>query len=115
MLLDNTAQGVYAIAATPFKPDGSVDFDSVDSMTDFYLRCGVTGLTILGIMGEAPKLDAAEALDLSNQVVRRSGIPIIVGVSAPGFAAMRSLARGVMEGGAAGVMIAPPPSLRTEI
>src|ERR1017187_4847182 len=84
MLLDNTAQGVYAIAVTPFKPDGSVDFDSVDSMTDFYLRCGVTGLTILGIMGEAPKLDSAEALDLSNQVVRRSGIPIIVGVSAPG-------------------------------
>ena len=114
MLLDHTAQGVYSIAVTPFKPDGAVDFDSVDSMTDFYLRCGVTGLTILGIMGEAPKLDPAEALEISNRVVRRSGIPIIVGVSAPGFAAMRSLARGVMEGGAAGVMIAPPPSLRTD-
>jgi 4-hydroxy-tetrahydrodipicolinate synthase len=114
MLLDHTAQGVYSIAVTPFKPDGSVDFDSVDSMTNFYLRCGVTGLTILGIMGEAPKLDPAEALEISNRVVRRSGIPIIVGVSAPGFAAMRSLARGVMEGGAAGVMIAPPPSLRTD-
>jgi 4-hydroxy-tetrahydrodipicolinate synthase len=114
MLLDHTAQGVYSIAATPFKPDGSVDFDSVDSMTDFYLGCGVNGLTILGIMGEAPKLDPAEALAISNQVVRRSGLPIIVGVSAPGFAAMRSLAHGVMEGGAAGVMIAPPPSLRTD-
>jgi len=114
MLLDHTAQGVYSIAVTPFKPDGSVDFDSVDSITNFYLRCGVTGLTILGIMGEAPKLDPAEALEISNRVVRRSGIPIIVGVSAPGFAAMRSLARGVMEGGAAGVMIAPPPSLRTD-
>ena len=114
MLLDHTAQGVYSIAVTPFEPDGAVDFDSVDSMTDFYLRCGVTGLTILGIMGEAPKLDPAEALEISNRVVRRSGVPIIVGVSAPGFAAMRSLARGVMEGGAAGVMIAPPPSLRTD-
>lgn len=114
MLLDHTAQGVYSIAATPFRPDGSVDVNSVDSMTDFYLNCGVNGLTILGMMGEAPKLDPAEALAISNQVVRRSGIPIIVGVSAPGFAAMRSLARGVMEGGAAGVMIAPPPSLRTD-
>ena len=83
-------------------------------MTDFYLRCGVTGLTILGIMGEAPKLDPAESLAISNQVVRRSKLPVIVGVSAPGFAAMRSLAQGVMEGGAAGVMIAPPPSLRTD-
>lgn len=114
MLLDHTAQGVFAIAVTPFTPEGEVDYASVDSMTDFYLRSGVTGLTILGIMGEAPKLDPAEALAISNQVVRRSKIPIIVGVSAPGFAAMRSLARGVMEGGAAGVMIAPPPSLRTD-
>jgi 4-hydroxy-tetrahydrodipicolinate synthase len=38
------------------------------------------------------------------------GKPIIVGVSAPGFAAMRSLARQSMDLGAAGVMIAPPPS-----
>ena len=114
MLLDHTAKGVYAIAVTPFKSDGAVDHVSVDRMTDFYLRCGVNGLTILGIMGEAPKLDPAEALAISNQVVRRAGVPIIVGVSAPGFAAMRSLAHSVMEGGAAGVMIAPPPSLRTD-
>jgi len=41
-------------------------------------------------------------------------VPIIVGVSAPGFAAMRSLAHGAMESGAAGVMIAPPSHLRTD-
>ena len=71
MKLDHTAKGVYAIAVTPFKPDGTVDTESVDRMTDFYLSCGVSGLTILGIMGEAPKLDQAEALALSKQVVRR--------------------------------------------
>ena len=114
MLLDHTTQGVFSIAVTPFTPEGAVDYASVDSMTDFYLRAGVSGLTILGIMGEASKLDPAEALAISNQVVRRSKLPIIVGVSAPGFAAMRSLARSVMESGAAGVMIAPPPSLRTD-
>src|ERR1700735_5658556 len=114
MKLDHTANGVYAIAATPFVPDGAVDTESVDRMTHFYLSCGVTGLTILGIMGEAPKLDPAEALAISNQVVRRAGVPVVVGVSAPGFAAMRSLARGVMEDGAAGVMIAPPAALRTD-
>jgi 4-hydroxy-tetrahydrodipicolinate synthase len=114
MKLDHTAKGVYAIAVTPFLPDGAVDTASVDRMTDFYLSCGVDGLTILGIMGEAPKLDPAEALALSAQVVRRANVPVIVGVSAPGFAAMRSLARGVMDAGAAGVMIAPPPALRTD-
>jgi 4-hydroxy-tetrahydrodipicolinate synthase len=41
-------------------------------------------------------------------------LPVIVGVSAPGFAAMRVLARASMDVGAAGVMIAPPNTLRTD-
>lgn len=108
------ASGVFTIAATPFEPDGQLDIASIDRLTDFYLACGVTGLTILGIMGEAGKLEASEAMAVARQVVRRSSVPVIAGVSAPGFAAMRSLARGVMELGAAGVMIAPPPHLRTD-
>ncbi|MET0532415.1 MAG: dihydrodipicolinate synthase family protein [Microvirga sp.] len=114
MKLDHTAAGVYTIAATPFHPDGRLDTESVDRLTDFYIGCGVTGLTILGIMGEAPKLEPEESLAITQQVVKRAGVPVIVGVSAPGFAAMRSLARNVMDIGAAGVMIAPPPSLRTD-
>jgi 4-hydroxy-tetrahydrodipicolinate synthase len=112
--LEANAKGVYAIAVTPFTPDGAVDDSSVDRMTDFYLSCGVSGLTILGMMGEAAKLDPDEALAICIQVVRRASVPVIVGVSAPGFAAMRSLARGAMDAGAAGVMIAPPPALRTD-
>lgn len=114
MKLDHTAKGVYAIAATPFHPDGRLDTVSVDRLTDFYLGCGVSGLTILGIMGEAPKLEPEESLAITRQVVKRAGVPVIVGVSAPGFAAMRSLARSAMDIGAQGVMIAPPPSLRTD-
>jgi 4-hydroxy-tetrahydrodipicolinate synthase len=114
MLLDAIASGVFAIAATPFLPDGALDRISIDSLTDFYLGCGVTGLTILGIMGEAQKLEPEEALAVSRQIIVRANVPVIVGVSAPGFTAMRSLARGVMDLGAAGVMIAPPPHLRTD-
>jgi len=101
MKLDHTANGVYAIAATPFKPDGAVDTESVDRMTDFYLSCGVTGLTILGIMGEAPKLDPAEALAISHQVVRRAKVPVIVdaGVGTASDAAI------AMELGCGGVLM----------
>jgi 4-hydroxy-tetrahydrodipicolinate synthase len=115
MKLDATAKGVYAIAVTPFDRQGDIDRASVDRMMDFYIGCGVTGLTILGVMGEAPKLDGQEALALTRQVVARAGaLPIVVGVSAPGFAAMRALAHGAMDIGAAGVMIAPPSNLRTD-
>jgi 4-hydroxy-tetrahydrodipicolinate synthase len=113
-MLTSSAQGVYAIAPTPFHEDGSIDDASTDRMVDFYQDVGCAGITILGIMGEAPKLDHAEALALVNRVIRRAAIPIVVGVSAPGFAAMRSLARSAMDAGAADVMIAPLPSLRTD-
>jgi len=115
MKLDHQAAGTFAIAPTPFHEDGRIDETSIDRLTDFYAAIGCDGVTVLGILGEAPKLDGAEAEQIARRFVKRAGnMPIIVGVSAPGFAAMRALARASMEAGAAGVMIAPPPSLRTD-
>ncbi len=113
-MLDETAKGVFTIAATPFTPDGALDLDSVDRMTDFYAEKGATGLTILGIMGEAGKLSAAESEAVIRRVTARTGLPVIVGVSAPGLAPMQALAATAMEAGAAGVMIAPPHTLETD-
>jgi 4-hydroxy-tetrahydrodipicolinate synthase len=114
MSLSRYARGVYAIAPTPFHPDGAVDDSSVDRMADFYAGCGVDGLTLLGQLGEAPKLTHDEAVGVVRRVLARTDLPVVVGVSAPGFAAMRSLSDAVMDAGAAGVMIAPPSSLRTD-
>jgi 4-hydroxy-tetrahydrodipicolinate synthase len=115
MKLDATAEGVYAIAPTPFHPDGQIDVASIDKMVDFYKSVGCTGITVLGIMGEAPKLDGAEAIEVATRCIRRAGtLGMIVGVSAPGFAAMRTLTKAVMDAGASGVMIAPPAGLRTD-
>ena len=114
-MLTSDAKRVCPIAATPFTAQGDIDWVSMDGLTDFYLGSGATGLTILGIMGEAPKLSASESRAIVSRVVARTGsLPVIVGVSAPGFAAMRELAIESMALGAAGVMIAPPPSLRTD-
>jgi 4-hydroxy-tetrahydrodipicolinate synthase len=114
MSLEKTARGVYVIASTPFHEDGRVDEKSLDQMISSFLEFGVAGITVLGQMGEAPKLDHAEALGIASRVIQRATVPVIVGVSAPGFATMRSLARSVMAAGAAGVMIAPPSSLKTD-
>ncbi|MFC3127722.1 dihydrodipicolinate synthase family protein [Pseudoroseomonas globiformis] len=115
MLLTADAKGVYPIAPTPFHEDGRIDYASIDRMIDFYRSVGSTGMTVLGVMGEAPKLDAAEALEIATRFINRAeGLPVIIGVSAPGFAAMASLTRAVMDKGAAGVMIAPPNTLRTD-
>jgi 4-hydroxy-tetrahydrodipicolinate synthase len=109
------AAGTFAIAPTPFHDDGRIDHASIDRLTDFYAEVGCEGVTVLGILGEAPKLDAAEAEQVAIRFVKRAtNMQVIVGVSAPGFASMRSLANATMDAGAAGVMIAPPPSLRTD-
>jgi 4-hydroxy-tetrahydrodipicolinate synthase len=115
-LLTEDAKGVYIIAVTPFGEDGAVDFASVDRMVDFYREAGATGLTILGQLGEAPKLTAAESRELTKRVIARAGdnLPVIVGVSAPGLAPMRELTDAVMDMGAAGVMVAPPWTLSTD-
>ncbi|MCK0150505.1 dihydrodipicolinate synthase family protein [Marivita sp. S6314] len=113
-MLDETTKGVFTIAATPFLPDGALDFDSIDRMVDAYIAKGANGLTILGMMGEAGKLSSEESVAVTRRVIARCDVPVVVGVSASGFAAIRALSHEAMEAGAAGVMVAPPMGLRTD-
>ena len=114
--LDTSAKGVYLIAVTPFTDSGALDLASTDCMVDFCLEKGVTGLTVLGIMGEAPKLTMEESRTFVKQVLARVNgrVPVVVGASAPGFAPMKELTQSVMALGAAGVMVAPPSTVRTD-
>ena len=114
-MLTTEAKGVFPIAPTPFHANGRIDWESLDRLVDHYVEAGADGCTILGIMGEAPKLERDEAVALVERCVKRApNLPFIVGVSAPGFAAMRALAHAAMQAGAAGAMIAPPSHLRTD-
>ena len=114
--LDETAAGVYIISATPFTADGRLDLDSTSRLADFYIEKGVTGITILGMMGEAPKLapDESEKF-LSHYLAHVDGrVPVIVGVSNAGLDNLERLAKSSMAQGAAGVMVAPAAGLGTE-
>ena len=114
--LDASAKGVYLITVTPFTDAGALDLPSTDRMVDFCLEAGVTGLTVLGIMGEATKLTAEESRTFVKQVLARVAgrVPVVVGASAAGFAPMQELTQSVMDLGASGVMVAPPPSVKTD-
>ena len=115
-IFNESAEGVYLITVTPFKDNGDLDLPSTDRMVDFCLERGVTGLTILGIMGEATKLTADESRQYVRQVLARvqGKVPVVVGASAAGFAPMSELTKSVMDMGAAGVMVAPPSTVRTD-
>lgn len=115
-VLNADAKGVFVIAVTPFTESGELDLASTDRMVDFYLESRATGLTILGILGEATKLTAEESRTFVKRVLARVAgrVPVIVGASAAGFAPMRELSTSVMDMGASGVMVAPAPTLRTD-
>lgn len=114
--LDETATGVYAITPTPFTDAGAVDLDSTDRMVEFYIECGVSGLTILGVMGEAHKLTQEESVAFTKRVLAAvdGRIPVIAGVSSPALGPMTALTEQAMEFGAAGVMVAPMSGLNTD-
>ncbi len=113
-LLNETARGVFIISATPFAEDGALDLASLDRLTDFYLGHGVHGITLLGMMGEAQKLDGAEARAVVRRVIARAGgrVPVVAGVSHAGLGNLAALAKDAMDAGAAGVMVAPMPGLK---
>ena len=78
--LDETAAGVFIISATPFQESGQLDTGSTKKLIDFYIEKGVHGITILGVMGEAPKLSPGESELFISTVLKQVNrqVPVIV-------------------------------------
>ncbi len=116
VLIDEEAHGVFIISTTPFSDDGSIDFDSVDSLVEFYIDKRVKGITILGMMGEASKLSSNESEKLVKYFIKRVNerVPVLVGVSDAGLTNLVRLSIFSMDSGSAGIMVAPVQGLNTE-
>ncbi len=114
--INERTRGVYIISPTPFTETGEIDYASTDSLIDFYFETGVTGITILGVLGEAPKLAPTESRAFLEHVMKRvdGRKPIVVGASNPGTDNLVRFAKEAMDLGAAGLMIAPQAGLKTD-
>jgi 4-hydroxy-tetrahydrodipicolinate synthase len=106
--------GVIPITATPFDARGRIDEDSIASLVEFEVRCGVQGLNVLGIMGEFHKLTEPERRRVAELFIETAAgrLPVVVGASHGGTGVVIELAQAAEAAGAAAVMIAPPPGLR---
>lgn len=115
-LIDSDARGVFPISVTPFTDSGSVDLESMDRLTDFFIACQVPGVTLLGVLGEANKLSQEESMALLQRVIRRANgaFKVIAGVGHVGFDNFQGFTRAVMDAGASGIMVAPAAGLKTE-
>ena len=106
--------GIFHILATPFHPDGALDVDGLPRLVESALATGVSGLTILGIAGEAHRLTDEERRRVVEIVVKETAgrRPVAVGVSASGTHLATAFARMAREHGADALMVAPPAGLR---
>jgi 4-hydroxy-tetrahydrodipicolinate synthase len=115
-MISEQSRGVHVISATPFDEAGAVDFESLDTLLEFYLGHGVHGVTLLGMMGEAQKLTFEEAAAVVRRAAARVAgrVTLVVGVSHSSLEVMGNLARLAMDAGAGGVLVAPAAGLRTD-
>ena len=74
-LINYGTSGVFIISATPFDDTQRIDYSSLDSLLEFYMENKVTGITILGMMGEAQKLTSEETRQLATHDLKKNRRP----------------------------------------
>lgn len=73
---------------TPLRTDGHPDGDSIDSLVDFLVEGGSTGILVLGSCGENGALSRADRLEVAGRTVERNAgrVHVTVGLPALGLA-----------------------------
>jgi 4-hydroxy-tetrahydrodipicolinate synthase len=81
--MSTLASGLWGVLATPFTDDTTlVDERSLRREVAYQLRCGATGLVVLGVFGEAANLTPDERQDVVRIVDDAAGgLPLVVGVT----------------------------------
>ena len=49
-------RGSIAALITPFKKDGSIDYEAYDRLLDMHIAAGTQGVVVCGTSGETPTL-----------------------------------------------------------
>lgn len=101
---------------TQFRPDGTLDLDATARHIDRMIGSGVSGLVMLGSLGEANALDAEEKIEVMRVAMATAAgrVPVLSGVSELSTGAAAGIARRMEEIGADGLMVMPCMAYRAE-
>lgn len=109
-------RGVFPAMTTQFHKSGDLDLDATARHIDRMIEAGVSGLVMLGSLGESNALELEEKLEVMRVALATAAgrVPVLSGVSELSTAAACRTAR-KMEGiGAQGLMVMPAMAYRAE-
>jgi dihydrodipicolinate synthase/N-acetylneuraminate lyase len=102
-------QGVWAAAVTPHRRHGfEADYAGMLELVDKLGRSGIDGIVLLGSTGEFLHIQPAERQRLVHLAVKRSRVPIIVGVGHSTLDAAIQLGEAAVNSNVAGLLLMPP-------
>ncbi len=89
-MAQNKFRGLGVALITPFKGDGSIDFESLTRLLDFQLSHGVDFICLLGTTAETPTLSVEEKAQVRKCVVDRVAgrVPLLMGCGGNNTAAV---------------------------
>lgn len=81
-MIQRRLKGMGVALITPFKEDGSVDYDSLLRLVEYQVQNGIDFLCVLGTTAETPTLTAEEKKKIKSLVIERVNgrVPILLGV-----------------------------------
>lgn len=81
MSLSDKLQGVGVALVTPFRPDKSIDYDTLGLLIDYQIQSGVDYIVALGTTSEAPTLSDSERVEVRSFIVARVAgrVPVVLG------------------------------------
>ena len=81
-MIDINLKGMGVALITPFKEDGSVDFEALIKLVDYQLQNGTDYLVVLGTTAETPTLTEEEKENIIHLITTkiRGRIPVVLGV-----------------------------------
>ena len=102
--------GIYTALVTPMTRDQEVDYQKLESFTDYLIGAGLHGLTPLGSTGEFYALSPEERTQVLGVVLRTANkrIPVVPGTNAGSTREVIAYSRQAEKMGCAGVMLAAP-------
>jgi 4-hydroxy-tetrahydrodipicolinate synthase len=108
--------GVFPAATTQFRKDLSLDLDATAKHLEAMIDSGVSGLVMLGSLGENVALDREEKREVVREALRVSNgrVPVLGSVAELNTEAGKSWIRELEELGAQGAMVMPAMAFRPD-